>query len=193
MKKTSKQIKNATVVITGASSEFGLCTALELAEKGAKVVICSRRKDLIEPLAQKIKHRGGEALAVTADAGNPIDVEHLAQKTIETYGRIDVWINNVGIGALGYFWDIPLDVHARIVDVNLKRLIYGAHVALREFVKQDGGTLINVGSTDNEIPMDSQNTYAAAKAAVLSLSQSLNEELRLSGHSETIRVATLMS
>jgi short-subunit dehydrogenase len=74
----------------------------------------------------------------------------------------------------------------------LKGLIYGAHVALNQFIRQEGGTLINVGSIDSEVPLALQNTYAATKAAVLSLSRTLNEELRLSGHGENINVATIM-
>ena len=111
---------------------------------------------------------------------------------MKAYGRIDVWINNVGVDVLGYFWDIPLDVHARAVDVNLNGLIYGSHVAINQFIERGGGTLVNVGSIDSKVPLALQNTYAATKSAVLSLGKSLNEELRLSGHADTIKVATVM-
>jgi len=72
----------------------------------------------------------------------------------------------VGVGALGPFWDIPIEDHARLVDVNLKGLIYGAHIALWQFWAQGGGTLINVGSMDSEVPLAYQASYAATKAAV---------------------------
>jgi short-subunit dehydrogenase len=111
--------------------------------------------------------------------------------TVERFGGVDVWINNVGIGALGFFWDIPIEDHARLVDVNLKGLIYGARAALRQFRTQGHGTLINVGSVDSEVPLAFQNTYAATKAAVLSLGRSLTEELRLAGDTD-IKVATIM-
>ncbi|MEF2977330.1 SDR family NAD(P)-dependent oxidoreductase [Subtercola sp. YIM 133946] len=106
--------------------------------------------------------------------------------------HIDVWVNNVGIGALGLFWDIPLDDHARVIDVNLKGLIYGAHTALRLFRAQGAGILINVGSVDSEVPLAYQASYAASKAAVLSLGRSLNEELRLVGDDDTISVGTIL-
>src|SRR5690606_34888427 len=92
------------------------------------------------------------ALAVTVDVSEPADVTRLAEAALERFGGIDVWVNNVGVGALGLFWDIPIEDHARIIDVNLK---------------------------------------GPSKAAVLSLSRSLNEELRLSRH-ENIKVGTIM-
>jgi short-subunit dehydrogenase len=187
-----EKLENATVVMAGASSGFGKGAALELAKQGARVVVAARRTTLLEELVETIKQQGGSALAVTADVSVQDDIDRLAQQTLATYGRIDVWINNVGVGALGYFWDIPLEVHGRVVDVNLKGLIFGAHAALNQFIKQKGGTLINVGSVDSEVPLALQNTYAATKAAVLSLSRSLNEELRLSGHADHIKVATIM-
>src|SRR5690606_25831560 len=106
-------------------------------------------------------------------------------------GGIDIWINNVGIGALGYFWDIPVWDHARVIDVNLKGLVYGAHAAMQHFVERGEGVLVNIGSIDSEVPLALQNTYAATKSAVLSLGRSLNEELRLT-EKRDIKVATIM-
>jgi short-subunit dehydrogenase len=185
-------IENSTVVITGASSGFGRGAALELARQGANVVLAARRSKLLDELLEEITWVGGRGSAVVTDVSLPLEVEHLAWKAVEQFGRIDVWINNVGVGALGYFWKIPLTVHARLVDVNLSGLIYGSHTAINHFLEQDGGTLINVGSVDSEVPMALQNTYAATKAAVLSLGRSLNQELRLAGHGDRIRVATIM-
>lgn len=122
---------------------------------------------------------------------DPAQVSEIAEAAIDQFGRIDVWINNVGVGAIGNFWDIPIEDHSCLVDVNLKGLIYGAHVALRQFIVQGYGTLINTGSIDSEVPLALQNTYAATKAGVLSLSMSLNEELRLV-QMDDIKVGTIM-
>tara|TARA_R100001244_G_scaffold72880_1_gene58738 strand:+ start:4681 stop:5604 length:924 start_codon:yes stop_codon:yes gene_type:complete len=187
-----ENLQNATIVIVGASSGFGKGVAFKLAKEGANVVVAARRLDLLDELVRDIKAEGGNALAVQTDVSEQEGIRNLAQKSVDAFGRIDVWINNVGVGALGYFWEIPLDVHERVVDVNLSGLIYGAHTALNQFIKQKGGTLVNVGSIDSEVPLALQNTYAATKAAVLSLSRSLNEELRLSGNDEHIHVATIM-
>lgn len=156
------------------------------------MVVAARRGDLLDGLVAEIAAQGGQAIAVIADVSDGAQVENIARSAVDTFGRIDVWINNVGVGAIGYFWEIPLEVHARVVDVNLKGLIHGAHIALQQFLKQDGGTLVNVGSIDSEVPLGLQNTYAATKAAVLSLSRTLNEELRLHGASDRIKVATIM-
>lgn len=192
MSQTLESLDQATIVIAGASSGFGRGAALELARRGANVVIAARRTDLLDELTEEIHADGGSALAVTVDVSAPDDIARLHRSAIDKFGHIDVWVNNVGVGALGLFWEIPLEVHARLVDVNLKGLLYGAHAALSTFVSQGAGTLVNVASIDSEVPLALQNTYAATKAAVLSLTRSLNQELRLAGHDETIKVAAIM-
>lgn len=191
MTKRPESVSDLVVVIAGASSGFGRGAAAELAAQGAKIVVAARRKDMLDDLVAEIDAAGGTAVAMQADVSEPDDIAALAALALSRFGRIDVWVNNVGVGAIGYFWDIPIEDHARLVDANLKGLIYGAHAALRQFATQGHGTLINVGSIDSETPLALQNTYAATKAAVLSLSRSLNEELRLAGH-EQIKVGTIM-
>ncbi|MGW4371329.1 SDR family NAD(P)-dependent oxidoreductase [Nocardia takedensis] len=184
-------VAGRTVVITGASSGFGRGTAQQLAARGANVVLAARRGEVLAGLVAEIEERGGHALAVPTDVSRAEDVTALAAAAVERFGGIDVWINNVGIGALGLFWDIPLEDHARVVEVNLTGLIYGAHTALRRFRELGHGTLINIGSVDSEVPLAYQASYAATKAGVLSLSRSLTEELRLAGEAN-IRVGTIM-
>lgn len=184
-------LSGAVVVIAGASSGFGRGAALELGRKGAKVVLAARRKQMLDEAVEEIERAGGTALAVETDVSDPAQVSALAERAIDRFDRIDVWVNNVGIGAIGYFWDIPIEDHTRVVDVNLKGLIYGAHAAIRQFRSQGYGNLVNIGSIDSETPLALQNTYASTKAAVLSLSRSLNEELRLVGE-ENIKVGTVM-
>lgn len=187
-----KQIKDTVIVILGASSGFGRGAALKLGRKGAEVVLAARRDNLLKQVEGEIRDAGGEAVAVHCDISKAEEVSEVARVALEKYGRIDVWINNVGIGALGFFWDIPVEDQARVIDVNLKGLMYGAHAALRQFRGQGYGVLINTGSIDSEVPLAFQTTYAATKAGVLSMSRSLNEELRLSGDYDSIMVATIM-
>ncbi|HEX8555016.1 MAG TPA: SDR family NAD(P)-dependent oxidoreductase, partial [Sphingomonas sp.] len=92
----------------------------------------------------------------------------------------------------GRFWDVPVADYSRIVDVNLKGVIYGSHVALRRFLAQGSGTLVNMGSIEGQVPLAYHTTYAATKAGVLSLGRSLNEEIRHAGYARTIKVATVM-
>jgi NAD(P)-dependent dehydrogenase (short-subunit alcohol dehydrogenase family) len=186
-----QDLAELVVVIAGASSGFGRGAALKLGAEGARVVVAARRKALLDEVVAEIEASGGRALAVETDVSDPARVSALAATAVEVFGRIDVWVNNVGVGAIGYFWDIPIEDHARVVDVNLKGLIFGAHAALNQFRAQGYGTLINTGSIDSETPLALQNTYASTKAAVLSLSRILNEELKLAGE-EGIRVGTIM-
>lgn len=174
-----EDLTGSTVVITGASSRFGRGAALRLAEEGARTVLAARRGDALKELAEQIGQSGREAIPVTADVSNPDDIDRIAETAVSHFGRIDVWINNAGIGALGYFWDIPIRDLARVVEVNLTGLMYGAHAALNQFRKQGYGTLLNVGSIDSEVPVAHQAGYAATKAGVLSLTRALNQELRL--------------
>ncbi len=185
-------LQGKTVVITGASSGVGRGAAWKLATAGANVVIAARRIRVLEDLAEAIAAAGGVAVPVETDVGDPDSVARLARAAVDRFGRIDVWVNNAGIGALGSFWEVPLHDHARVIDVNVKGLLYGAHTALRQFVAQRSGILINVGSVESEVPLALQTSYAASKAAVVTLGRCLQEELRLAGMGQTIRVSTIL-
>lgn len=180
-----------TFVVTGASSGFGRGVALKLATLRANVVLAARRAELLQELAKEVSAAGGTPLVVTTDVGRAEEVQRLAERTMAQFGRIDVWINNAGVGAVGRFEAIPVEDHARLIDVNVKGVIYGSHAALRQFRKQGFGTLVNIGSAESEVPLAYQASYAASKAAVLSLGRAINEELRLSG-ARSIAVATVM-
>jgi short-subunit dehydrogenase len=185
-------IRGSVIVVLGASSGFGRGAALKLVQGGAKVIMAARRGHVLAEMADSARGTGGEAIAVECDISRPDEVAAVARAAIDRFGRIDVWINNTGIGALGYFWDIPIEDQARVIDVNLKGIMYGAHAALRQFRAQGYGVLVNTGSIDSEVPLAFQTTYAATKAGVLSMSRSLNQELRLCGLDHAIKVATIM-
>lgn len=186
-----RQIVGRTYVVTGASSGFGHGVAVKLGGMGANVVLAARRTELLEEVANQVRAAGGSALVVTTDVANPEDIQRLADATVARFGRIDVWINNAGVGAIGRFEDVPVADQARIVDVNLKGVIYGSHAAMRRFRAQGHGTLVNIGSVESKIPLAYHTTYAATKAGVLSIGRSLNEEIRLSGN-KRIKVSTVM-
>lgn len=179
-----------TFVIIGASSGFGKGVALQLGHYHANVVLAARRTDLLNDVARQVIAAGGTALVVTTDISNPEEVEKLAAAAVAKYGHIDVWINDVGVGAIGRFWQIPLADHTRLINVNLTGIINGSYTATRLFIKQKLGTLINLGSIDSEVPLAYQGSYAASKAGVRSLGESLNQELRLA-HYDSIKVVTI--
>ena len=187
----ARLVAGKTYVVTGASSGFGRGVALQLGAMRANVVLAARRTAVLEEVAAQVAAAGGTPLVVTTDVANAGDVRRLAEATLARFGRIDVWINNAGVGAIGRFDAVPLEDHARIVDVNLKGVMYGSHVALRQFRLQGQGTLVNIGSVESEVPLAYQASYAATKAAVLSLGRALREELRLSNQ-PGIRITTVL-
>lgn len=184
-------LRGRTFVITGASSGLGRGLALRLGTRGANLALLARRGELLDEVAAQARAGGGHVVTVIGDVTQVKDMEALAEAALQPSGRIDVWINNAGIGALGRFWDIPAGHHARVVDVNLKGVLYGSLFALQRFRAQGEGTLVNVGSIDSEVPLAYQAGYSASKAGVLSLGRALNAELRLDGQ-EQLRVATVM-
>jgi short-subunit dehydrogenase len=189
-KSGQNKINGKTYVIIGASSGFGRGLAEELGKYKANVVLAARRTDLLNEVSAIIKTAGGNPLVVTMDISKPEDVQRVLDVAIQTFGKIDVWVNMVGVGAIGKFWDIPLPDQARIIDVNLKGFLYGSYVAIHQFQKQSYGTLINMGSIDSETPLAYQATYAATKAGVRSLGLAISQELQRNGF-DNIKVATV--
>lgn len=173
------RLKGKVVVVTGASSGIGKGVARALAAEGASLVLAARRMHLLRQLAAEC----GDAMPVQTDVGDPRDVENLAQAALGHFGKLDVWINNAGVGAIGRFDDVPLDDHLRVVAVNLGGTIAGSHVALKHFRRMQAGTLVNVASMLGKTPAPYYAAYCASKYGVVGLSASLRQELR--AHGET--------
>jgi short-subunit dehydrogenase len=186
-----KKVSGKTFVIVGASSGIGKGVAEKLGSYHANVVLAARRTELLDEIATAVKTAGGKALVVTTDVTDSSQLKRLADVAQREFGKVDVWINNAGVGSIGKFWEIPLAVQSSVVDVNLKGVIYGSYVAVNLFRKQGYGTIINTGSVDSETPLAYQGAYSASKAGVLNLSQLLNQELRLNGYNQ-IKVVTIM-
>jgi len=185
-----KKISGKTYVIVGASSGIGRGVAEQLGRYNANVVLAARRTDLLEEIANVIRKNGGKAIVVTMDISKPEDLEQVANAAVKEYAGIDVWINMAGVAALGRFWDIPVEDQARVIDVNLKGFLYGSRVAVKQFIKQRQGVLINMGSVESEVPLAYQLSYSASKAGVRSLGLALSQELRLNGY-DNIKVVTI--
>src|SRR4051794_6879662 len=127
----AQDIRGKVVVITGASSGFGKGTALKFAEEGASLVLAARRDEPLDELARECEAGGTRALAVPTDVSDREEVERLAESAIQEFGRIDVWVNNAGVGALGRFERIPLDIHEQVIRTDLLGTLYGSYFAYR--------------------------------------------------------------
>ncbi len=187
----AKPFAGRTVVITGASSGFGRGIALAMGARGANVVLAARRAEPLETAATAIRASGGQALVAPTDVSQEAQVAHLADVATARFGRVDIWINDAGVVAIGRFDETPVADEARLVDVNLKGVIYGSHEALTRFRQQGSGVLINMGSLESEVPLAYQATYSATKHAILGLDEALNEELKLDGP-QAVKVVTVM-
>nr|WP_320012770.1 SDR family oxidoreductase [uncultured Desulfobulbus sp.] len=172
------EINGKIIVITGASSGLGEATARRLSEQGATVVLAARRSDRITALAEELKSQGGQALAVTTDVTKVEQVQALVDATVETYGRIDVMINNAGLMPHSPLERLKIDDWDAMIDVNLKGVLYGIAAALPYMKNQKSGHFINVSSVAGHTVRAGAAVYAATKFAVRALSEGLRQEVK---------------
>ena len=177
----AKKLDEQVVVITGASSGIGRETAAYLAEKGAKVVVSARRDEALDDLVEEIKGKGGEATSVPADVSDFSEVMALAEAAVQTYGRIDTWVNNAGILLVSEFDNADLDEARRIFDVNFWGEYHGIKAVLPIMKEQGEGTIINVTSVTARRPLPLMSVYSASKAALNGLSEAVRSELKGTG------------
>jgi NADP-dependent 3-hydroxy acid dehydrogenase YdfG len=174
----SNNIEGKVVVITGASSGLGEATARLLSAQGATVVLGARRVDRIEAVAHELARSGGKALAVPTDVTDYEQVKRLVDAAVETYGRIDVIINNAGLMPLSPLERLKIDDWNRTIDVNIKGVLYGIAAALPYMKEQKSGHIINVSSVAGHKVRPGSSVYAATKHAVRALSEGLRQEVK---------------
>lgn len=176
-----KPINQQVVAIVGASSGIGRETALRFAKKGAKVVVAARSRAGLESLVNEIKQAGGDAVYVVADVSEFAQVKAIADKTVETYGRLDTWVHAAATGVLAPFDQITPEEFKRVIDVNLTGQAYGAMAAL-PYLKQAGrGALIHISSVEARRSIPLQSPYSASKHGVEGFLDSLRVELQHEG------------
>jgi len=171
-----KSLDNQVLVITGATSGIGLCTARMAAKRGARLVLAARNEVALQKLTSEINLSGGNAVYVAADVGSEGDIKKIAAEALNKFGNFDTWINNAGVSIYGKLEEVPIEDFRQLFETNFWGVVYGSLVAARN-LKINGGALINVGSTlsDRAIPL--QGMYCASKHAVKGFTDALRMEL----------------
>ena len=181
-------IENKVVVVTGASKGIGKAIAFAFAAAGAKVVLAARTRETLEQAAAELRETGAEALVVPTDVTSVDAVKHLIQRTLDVYQRVDILINNAGIGYFGPVVDFEPDDWDAVIGSNLKAVYLCAKYALPSMLEQGGGQIVNVLSIAAKVTFQASSAYCAAKAGALALTKVLASEVR----QQNIRVTAVL-
>jgi NADP-dependent 3-hydroxy acid dehydrogenase YdfG len=170
-------IENKVVIITGASSGIGAATAKLLAQRGAKIVLGARRTERLEAVVKDIRDAGGIAEYQTLDVTQRSQLETIVQLTQSKFGRVDVLINNAGVMPLSALDQLKVDEWDRMIDVNIKGVLYGIAAALPIMKAQKTGQIINLSSIGGHAVSPTAAVYCATKFAVGAISEGLRQEV----------------
>lgn len=170
-------LNRQVVVLTGASSGIGREAALEFGRAGASVVLAARNGPALEDVAREVEQAGGKALAVPTDVAEWLQVERLAGAAVEHFGRIDTWVNDAGVSEYALFDEMALEEIERIVQVNLLGTMYGMRAAIPVMKRQEGGTIINIGSVLSQRSIPLQSVYCATKHGIKGITEAVRMEM----------------
>ena len=171
-------VEGKVIIITGASSGFGKLTAKRAAEMGGKIVLAARSEEKLKETVAGIKAAGGEASYIVTDVAKKDDVFAMAKFAVDTYGRIDVLVNNAGTMPLAFFseHEQALDKWEQCIDISIKGTIFGISAVYDQMIKQGQGQVINVSSIYANFPVAGAGVYQIAKMGVQYLAKSLRSE-----------------
>ena len=174
------KVEHKVIVVTGSTRGIGRAIAEACAQEGGRVVICSRDEAAVKQVSEEFVQRGFDASGIAVDVSRLGDLEKLLHHAIESWGRVDVWINNAGLsGGYRHLDEMSPEEIQGIVDVNLTATLMACRIVIPHFLEQGGGILINIsgkGGRGDASPF--MAAYGATKAAVTSLTKSLAEEYK---------------
>ena len=172
-----KQFLGRVVVVTGASAGLGRSIAREFGRYGAKVALLARGQDGLEAARQEVEALGGEALAILTDVGQAEQVEQAAQQVEDTWGPIDIWVNNAMNSVFSPFKEMTSEEFKRVTEVTYLGQVYGTMAAMKRMLPRDHGTVILVGSALAYRGIPLQSAYCGAKHGIQGFFESARTEL----------------
>lgn len=170
------ELKDKVVIITGGSSGLGEATARRLAKNGAKLMLAARREERLKELVSEIEKDGGTAKYQVTDVTKRSEVEALAKATHQAYERIDVLVNNAGLMPLSPLDETKVDEWDKMVDVNIKGVLYAIAAVLPIMRQQKSGHVINLSSVAGHKVFSTGTVYCATKFAVKAISEGIRLE-----------------
>jgi len=171
------RIKGKVVAITGASSGIGEAIARHLAALGAKVVLGARRVDNLKKITESITSQGGEAIHKSLDVTQPDDMKAFVKFATDTFGTLDVFVNNAGLMPLSMINSYKVSEWHQMIDVNIKGVLHGIAAALPIFEAKDSGQFVNITSVGDRWVGPTSTVYSATKFAVRAISDGLRQEV----------------
>jgi len=168
------KLKDKVAIVAGGTKGIGLGIAVEFAREGARVVIGGRNAETGAAGVRQIEQAGGEGLFVKCDVARMVDLDTIVEKTIERFGRLDIYVANAGINDPDKtnFLDITPDQYDRIMDVNLKGMFFGGQKAAQQMIRQgQGGVIINMSSVMAHLALDAQVVYTVSKGGIQQLTR----------------------
>ncbi|MEX3952978.1 SDR family NAD(P)-dependent oxidoreductase [Paraburkholderia sp. EG287B] len=174
---TQRQLEGKIALVTGASSGIGRASAVELARRGAKVVVAARRKDELDQLVQQISAEGGEASAFVADVSKEADIKRLVDYTVQTYGRLDIAFNNAGTeGVFAPLIEQDSERFDMVFELNVRGVLNSMKYEAEVMLGQGSGSIINNASMGGLIGFANASVYIASKHAVVGMTKSASIE-----------------
>ena len=171
------RLKDKVVIVTGSAQGIGEATARCFAREGAKLMVCDIQGDRIQEVAGRIEEDGGEAISLRVDVGKREDVQALMEVTRERYGRLDVLVNNAGVGLTKAVDEVDTEDYDRVMDTNLRGMYLGCSLGVPLMKESGGGSIINIASVHGVEGCKGNTVYAASKGGIIGCTRALAADL----------------
>ena len=167
-----KSLENKVAIVTGASSGIGEAITIKLAEEGAKVVVSDINEEGGQKVVEQIKNNGGEAFFIKADTSSPEENEKLVTETVNHFGKLDIAVNNAGVGGPAQVTgEYPIDAWDKVIAINLSGVFYGLRYQIPAILANGGGSIVNMASVLGQVGTKLSPAYVAAKHGVVGLTK----------------------